>query len=95
MKTKVIFRKWKDGTITALFPEVSSDEHGYNCLSYNHLGQHGEAEYDYCVSMTKPANIIEAASLAKELKGLGYDLKIVFRETARDRATRKKYATSY
>jgi hypothetical protein len=90
MKTKVIFRKWKDGTITAFFPEIPSDLQGYNCQSYSHIGQHGGADYGYCRTITKPANIIDAASLARELKGIGYDLRIARRETAGDRLNRKK-----
>ena len=52
-QTKVIFRKWPDGDILALFPDIQ--EHSYFCSSYQHIGQHCSAEYGGCISSTVPA----------------------------------------
>ena len=84
MKTDVIFRKWKDGDIVALFPyEIES---GLNfCLSYEHNGQHGRASLDI-IKVTKPAGIAESEFLKKELESLGYDLNVVKRVRYHKRA---------
>lgn len=69
--TKVIYRKFKDGDIIALFPEIESDPMG-NILSYMHVGQHGSANIGI-VYQTKPATPEEYAKLHKELINIGYD----------------------
>ena len=72
----VIFRKWKKGgPILALFPEVEWDRIG-NCMSYEHVGQHGGAHYGYCISVTVPATTEEYAPLLKEMQRIGYNLKV-------------------
>jgi hypothetical protein len=88
MKTKVIFRTWADGTVTAFFPEIPADVAGMSCLSYEHIGQHGGADYHFCTVKTKPSTFKEAQPLFEELKGIGYDMKIVYRETPADRENR-------
>lgn len=40
--TKVIFRKFRDGSVIALFPNIPWDNNG-NIASYMHVGQHGGA----------------------------------------------------
>ena len=67
--TRVIFRKWSNGDVIALFPDI--DAGGGYCSSYEHIGQHGGADYALVVAATKPAT--EYADLLAELKGLGYD----------------------
>jgi hypothetical protein len=74
-KTKVIFRKFKDGDIIALFPELQADMSRGNCQSYQHVGQHGAASYDL-VNNTKPATKEECANLAAELTSIGYNLDV-------------------
>jgi hypothetical protein len=77
---KVIFRIYPDGDIVALFPEIASDNIGYNCNSYMHVGQHGGACPMIVVSQTKPATPDEYAVLQDELERVvGYDLKIIKR----------------
>ena len=72
---KVVFRKFSDGEVIALFPELAWDEHG-NVTSYMHVGQHGAASRDI-VQCTKPATPEEYSSLLEELKEIGYkDLKV-------------------
>lgn len=74
-KTKVVFRKYKDnGDILALFPEI--DEGNYACSCYESVGQHGSADYNHCISITKPAKPEEYVSLQKELESIGYNLDI-------------------
>ena len=74
-QTRTIFRKWPEGDILALFPDL---DHGYGgiCVSYQHIGQHGGADYQHCIAATKPATPQEYAELASELTSIGYGLKI-------------------
>lgn len=69
----VIFRKFKDGDIIALFPGQAQYHVGH-VGSYEHIGQHGTADYNQVISITKPATKRESASLKKELKEIGHDL---------------------
>jgi len=73
---KVIFRKWGNGDVIALFPEIACDTIGYNCQSYMHVGQHGAASPSL-VASTKPANKEDYKELFDELTKLGYDLKVI------------------
>ena len=73
--TKVVFRKFKDGQIIALFPDIIADRLG-NIVSYMHIGQHSSASKDI-VDITKLASYEEYAPLLKELKRMGYkNLKV-------------------
>ncbi len=81
-KTKVIFRQWKIGCgIIAMFPELACDTIGYNCESFEHVGQHGAASPNIVTKDTKPANLDDGAvkRLIKELTDRGYNLEIVKR----------------
>ena len=73
-KTKVIFRKFKDGDIIAIFPKIKESEKFL--MSYMHVGQHG-ACCPTITDTTKLATKKEYAALQKELKGLGYNLNVV------------------
>jgi hypothetical protein len=76
--TKVIFRKFANGEIIALFP----NEKDYMCDSYMHIGQHSDADYPLMISKTKPATEKEYKPLLDELVKIGYDdLKIYKRKT--------------
>ena len=76
MKTKVIFKKFPEGDVIALFPELAGDNNPYRtCESYQHLGQHGAASVE--LSSLKAATPYQYASLKVELEQLGYDLWIV------------------
>lgn len=74
MKDKVVFRKFKDGQVIALFPELPCDNRG-NIISYMHIGQHAAASRLF-VYKTKPAKPEEYAELYAELRSIGYDLVI-------------------
>ena len=73
MKTVVVFRMWrgKGGTAIALFPVLGADENG-RCESYEHVGQHGAADYDLVMSKTRPAKPSEYKDLLCELQRIGY-----------------------
>ncbi len=86
--TKVVFRKWPDGSILALFPEVPAVSLAGTCSSYEHVGQHGGAHYQSCMQRTKPATAPEYADLKAELEKLGYCLQVVKRATQRDHNNR-------
>ena len=78
--TLVAFRRWRDtGTVIALFPEIPSDINGYFCEAFEHVGQHGGADYYGVVQATRPATVEEAAPLAEELTRIGYNLQPISR----------------
>ena len=79
MKTRAIFRKFEDGEILALFPDIDERPHdpGLFCLSYAHCGQHGSADLAFCLQHTIMATKDERADLEKELSEIGYDLEII------------------
>jgi hypothetical protein len=85
---KVIFRKFKEGDIIAMFPRIPADRLGYHIESYQHIGQHGLADPGI-VSITKLAMPEEYQSLKEELESIGYNLKIVKKITYRDFLYRK------
>ena len=76
MKTKVIFRQWADGSIIALFPELQGDQSFYNCLSYEHTGQHGAADIVGVIRDTFKPYAGKADDLKKELETIGYNLDV-------------------
>lgn len=80
-QTLVIFRKYKKKyetplcKIVALFPEEKFDYDGH-CAAYEHIGQHGAADYGYVISITRAATPEEYNDLKEELTSIGYNLKI-------------------
>jgi hypothetical protein len=76
--TEVIFRVDKDGDVYALFPHEVCDYKG-NVTSYQHIGQHSEADYNHCIRTSKNATPTEALPLYQELVGIGYNLEVVKR----------------
>lgn len=78
--THVVFRVWPNacGTVLALFPYVDFDVVGH-CTSYEHVGQHGAADYAGCISRTRPAKPAEYVDLKRELTKIGYRLKVIQR----------------
>lgn len=86
----VIFRKWPDGQIIALFPNIPWAS-ALDCASYMHLGQHGGADPHGVIAGTKPAKPEEYAALARELTGLGYVFRVMKRQP-RDAVAQRRYA---
>lgn len=81
-KTTVMFRKFREGDVVAMFPEIQADMSKENCQSYQHIGQHGAASYQL-VNDTRLATPEEYADLKLELEQIGYNLDI------RQRITKK------
>ena len=81
-ETKVIFRTFKDDNrVIALFPEELGTNDLSTCLSYMHVGQHGNASV-FLVDDTRPSTESELKPLYDELTNhVGYNLKIVKRFT--------------
>jgi hypothetical protein len=75
----VVFRRWKNGSLIALFPELPADIHGRYCDAYEHVGQHGGADYFGVIRATRPCSLNEAADLITELRTIGHELKPVKR----------------
>jgi hypothetical protein len=70
----VILRRWRGQyrSIIALFPEMREGPGTIN--SYEHVGQHGEANYQSVLDRTDPVRFDdpEAATLLDELRMIGY-----------------------
>ena len=73
--TLTIFRKFFNGEIIALFPELDENS-PYYCMSYMHIGQHSGADYHGVIQITTKATPKEYESLKTELESIGYNLKI-------------------
>ena len=92
----VVFRKWKhSGDIIALFPEIPTDIHGSYCSSYEHVGQHGAADFHGVVNHTVPAMPEEYDRLARELTLIGYSLKPIERASSTSHQKRRNEARSF
>ncbi len=79
-KTDVMFRVEKSGdhkgTVYALMPHEAYNHQG-SVNSYEHVGQHGKADYDHCISKSRCATAEECEGLKQEMESIGYDLNIV------------------
>lgn len=75
---RVIFRKWNKtngGNVIAFLPD---NEANYGLVdSYEHIGQHREADYIGLLSITTLAKSEEYNDLLEELKSIGYNPKII------------------
>src|SRR5437667_2662148 len=92
-ETLVIFRRWREGgTMIALFPEIPSDINGWFCEAYEHVGQHGGADYQGVIAATKPVEPADAADLADELTRIGYKLTFVRRASQQNHDARRSEA---
>ncbi len=86
--TDIVFRKFKDGEVIGLMPHVVDYSNG-NITSYMHRGQHSEANYNWCVSVTKLASEVEYNDLKKELESIGYLVNVIKKQN------RQKYLKNY
>lgn len=72
---RVIFRVFKtDGDVIALFPDLQAETNRPLIVSYQHVGQHGSADYFGILADTRPATPDEFKSLKTELEQIGYRL---------------------
>ena len=79
-ETPVVFRKFSDDEVVALFPAMPGWRLG-ECMSYLHLWQHGAADYGHAVRTTRPTRPEDHADLQAELVQIGYDdLRVYQRE---------------
>lgn len=93
---KVVFRKWKDTCdVIALFPELPSDLNGWFCDSYEHVGQHGGADYHGVIGQSVPASPGEYTALSVELRRIGYLLLPLKRASWRHHERRRKEARHF
>jgi hypothetical protein len=89
----VVFRCWKDsGDVIALFPEIPADIYGVYCEAYEHVGQHGGADYWGVIQATVPTRLHEAADLAEELTRIGYKLRPIRRASHHHHDKRRQAA---
>ena len=75
-KTTVIFRKFREGEVIALFPEEPGNHESWTCSSYVHVGGHGSADPFSVIARTRPASPEESATLLEELKRIGYNVVV-------------------
>lgn len=82
-KTKVIFRKFPDGEVIALFPELPGTNSMLDCLNYMHVGQHGSGRATLEGTKKIKFEDIESQNainfLCRELRSIGYNLTVVSR----------------
>lgn len=72
----VLFRAdRRDGTVTAVFPELPADEAGRFMTCYSHVGQHGGCSLSWYYT-TRRAVPAEYHALMIELEALGYELVV-------------------
>ena len=69
-KDRVIFRKFPEGDVIALFPDIAADHKG-NIQSYMHYGQHGAASPALIRELKKPT-AKQITPLKAELRSIGY-----------------------
>lgn len=73
--TQVIFRTDRiGGEVFALFPHLREPHGRIRC--YAHIGQHGAANYQTCIDISRPATPDEYAPLKRELETIGYKLNV-------------------
>lgn len=98
----VIFRVFTDaqakagghgaGQVIALFPTIPASCVDRSIESYMHVGQHSGASYHGVVSRSRPATPAEYKALERELKQIGYKLKVAPRVTS---AMRREFAREH
>jgi hypothetical protein len=91
-KTKVVFRKWSNGDIIAMFPEIPYGMLRRYCVSYEHVGQHGATSPDTLTLLTTKPRPEEYAELKAELERIGYILEVRSRITSQMHAKRRASA---
>lgn len=73
---KMVFRKFTDGDVIALFCHSAKDCNAGNVTSYMHVGQHGEASR-FLGQNLKLASPSEYAPLLRELQSIYSEYVIV------------------
>lgn len=73
--TNVAFRKFPDGDVIALFPDIPESHDGTMIMSYMHMGQHCGASNSLLTEL-KPAIPGEYRDLLRELTARGYVVSV-------------------
>ena len=89
-ETPVIFRRFRDGEIIAIFPTLPGTNSPDSCADYVHVGQHGHCDPHAVVGMTARAKPTEYAALFHELTAIGYRLKVIQRPSWAHRHIRQR-----
>lgn len=71
---RVIFRIYPEGDVIALFIDDAEPTRPWLMSCYQHMGQHGNADYDVVRDRTRLATAAEYAALRRELAQIGYVL---------------------
>lgn len=71
--TRVVLRRYPDGQVIALFPDIPWSGQRGEVTSYMHLGQHGAADYAGVIAATRQTREDEYGDLLSELQATGYD----------------------
>jgi len=71
--TRVVLRRYPDGQVIALFPDIPWSGRRSEVTSYMRLGQHGAADYAGVIAATRQAREDEYGDLLSELQATGYD----------------------
>lgn len=79
-QTPVVFRVFPEGDAIALFPADAGGSSYGDCTCYQHVGQHGTADYQHVIGITRPARPEEYADLLAELRQVGYTPKVYRRQ---------------
>ena len=81
IREDVVFRVFRSGNdVIALWPAVLDSK--YTCQCYQYIGQHGAADYDQVVAITRLATPEEYADLLNELKRIGYTPYVIKRRSS-------------
>lgn len=74
---RVMYRRFPEGDVIALFPDTDADGNLMHCMSYQHIGQHGAAHKDL-IKQLPPATLAEedVTALHAELLARGYFLEV-------------------
>ncbi len=93
--TSVIFRMDREGIVFALFPELPSDLQGLFCTAYQNVGQHCAADFQGCISQSRPAKADEYTALFDELERRGYHLQVHQKASAVMHERRRRIAAEW
>lgn len=76
LPTPVLFRAHHQWGIIALFPCEPATLDVGECLSYQHIGQHGAANVRHMLDTTARASVDSSRALKAELERIGYVLEV-------------------
>ena len=82
----VVFRVWNASPhkVLALWPFRQAGGCGMPyCQSYMNIGQHGVADYTFCIRYTRPAKPAEYAKVLAELRKIGYKPHVIQRRNSK------------